>query len=121
MRTILVIEDDKDIRENTCELLELEGYRVFTADNGSTGVDMANGIRPDVILCDILLPGNNGFEVLAIMKATSGLRAIPLIFISASVEKAQIATALRLGAAYFLKKPFTLEELLYSLSGVFAD
>jgi len=116
MQTILVIEDNKDIRENTCELLELEGYRVFAADNGKTGLDMVKGIRPNIIFCDVLMPGGDGYEVLLGLNADAELSVIPLIFISASVEKKNIEEGLHLGATGFLKKPFTSEELLESIA-----
>ena len=64
MKSILVIEDNKDIRENTAEILDLAGYKTFTAENGKKGVDIAIREKPDVIVCDIMMPELDGYQVL---------------------------------------------------------
>ena len=111
MKTVLIIEDNDDIRENTCELLELEGYKVLFADNGSTGLILAKNDIPDIILCDIMMPGANGYEVFDALKSDLKTSAIPLIFISASVEKKDIETGLNMGARGYIQKPFDPKEL----------
>jgi len=111
MTKILVIEDNEDIRENTCELLELEGYQVLVADNGKIGLDLAKKQLPDLILCDIMMPEANGYEVCIALKDDVSTAAIPFIFISASVEKKAIDAGISMGAAEYIQKPFDPQEL----------
>jgi len=111
MKTILVIEDNNDIRENTCELLELEGYKVIPALNGKTGLSLATEHLPDLILCDIMMPEANGYEVFDGLQANPATRAIPFIFLTASAEKKEVAAGLEMGASGYIRKPFDPEEL----------
>ncbi|MDR3697416.1 response regulator [Mucilaginibacter sp.] len=115
MKTILVIEDNDDIRENTCELLELEGYTVITAINGNAGITLAKEQLPDIILCDIMMPEANGYEVCTALKDTASTASIPFIFISASVEKKAIDEGISLGAVEYIQKPFDPQELFDAL------
>ncbi|HWZ02811.1 MAG TPA: response regulator [Mucilaginibacter sp.] len=115
MKTILVIEDNADIRENTCELLELEGYKVVTAINGNEGISLAKEELPDVILCDIMMPEANGYEVCIALKDNPSTSSIPFIFISASVEKKAIDEGISLGAVEYIQKPFDPQELFVAI------
>ncbi|MFD2872942.1 response regulator transcription factor [Mucilaginibacter ximonensis] len=115
MRTILLIEDNNDIRENTCELLELEGYNVIFALNGKTGLTLASQHLPDLILCDIMMPEANGYEVFAGLQAAPATRAIPFIFLTASAEKKEVAAGLEMGASGYIRKPFEPEELFEAI------
>ena len=83
MRTILLIEDDKDMRENTAEILELANYRVLKAENGRKGVELAKQHMPDLILCDIMMPELDGFSLCARLKADSRTCRIPLVLVTA--------------------------------------
>lgn len=112
MRTILIVEDNQDILENTAEILELEGYRVCSAKNGLEGITEALINRPDLILCDITMPEANGYEVLRHLKGNTSTCEIPLVFVSASGEPKEVDAALRLGAGGYLRKPFEASELL---------
>jgi len=115
MITILIIEDNDDIRENTCELLELEGYKVVTAIDGNSGITMAKAQLPDIILCDIMMPEANGYEVCIALKDAPLTSSIPFIFISASVEKKAIDEGISLGAVEYIQKPFDPQELFDAL------
>jgi CheY-like chemotaxis protein len=111
MKTLLLIEDNLDIRENITEMLELEGYSVIVAVDGGMGYQLAVEEIPDIILCDIMMPVMNGYEVLKHMKNNSSTAHIPFIFISASTEKKDIQIGIDMGASAYIRKPFEMEEL----------
>lgn len=115
MKTILLIEDNNDIRENTCELLELEGYRVVLALNGKSGLILAREHRPDVVVCDIMMPETNGYEVLEGLQSDPATRVIPFIFLTASAENKEMAAGLAMGARGYIRKPFEPEELFETI------
>jgi CheY-like chemotaxis protein len=111
MKTVLIIEDNNDIRENTCEMLELRGYKVISANNGIVGLALAREIKPDIIFCDILMPESTGYEVFNGLKEDPSTASIPFIFLTASVEKSEVETGLGMGAKGYLSKPFEANEL----------
>ncbi|WDF79913.1 response regulator transcription factor [Mucilaginibacter sp. AW1-7] len=115
MKTILLIEDNDDIRENTCELLELEGYKVILALNGKTGLLLAAEHLPDLILCDIMMPGADGYEVFGELQSNPSTGHIPFIFLTASAEKKDVAAGLQMGASGYIRKPFEPEELFEAI------
>ncbi|WP_114937753.1 response regulator transcription factor [Mucilaginibacter endophyticus] len=115
MKKVLVIEDNQDIRENTCELLELEGYKVLTAEDGEAGLQLARDWLPDIILCDIMMPMANGYEVFRALKSLPITATIPFIFLTANAEKKEMETGMHLGANGYVCKPFGSEELLQTL------
>ena len=112
MKTILVIEDSADIRENAAEILELEGYNVITAQNGKEEVELAKTELPSAILCDIMMPEMNGYEVLVLLKGCPETESIPFLYLSASAEKKEIAYAIKMGADGYVCKPFEMKELV---------
>ncbi|MGO4917973.1 response regulator [Maribacter spongiicola] len=112
MISILIIEDDNDIRENTSELLELEGYVTLTASNGKIGLEKIISNVPDLILCDLRMPEMDGFTVLSHLGHYPHLKRIPFVFFSAKSEKLEIKTGIDAGADGYLVKPFELEDLL---------
>lgn len=120
MMTALVIEDNLEIRENTTELLELAGYKVITASNGMEGIDVAIANMPDVILCDIMMPKTNGYEVLQELKRNSVTARIPFIYVTASAEKKEIQLAMEMGADGYVRKPFDIGELIDTIEKAFA-
>ena len=83
-KTILIIEDNLEIRENTEELLELADYNVYTAENGKKGVVLAKDIIPDLIICDIMMPELDGYGVLKLLSKSTKTANIPFIFLTAS-------------------------------------
>ncbi len=115
MKTILLIEDDAALRENTAELLELSDYKVFTAQNGKIGIEKARQIKPDIIVCDIMMPEVDGYGVLEAVTADQNLNAIPFIFLSAKTEHNQIRKGMNLGADDYLTKPFDEDDLLSAI------
>lgn len=112
MKKILVIEDNFDIRENICETLELSGYKTFQAPNGKSGIEAAQNHYPDLIICDIMMPEMDGYEVLSILSKDVKTTGIPFIFLTAKAEKADFRKGLSLGADDYITKPFREDELL---------
>jgi len=110
MRTILVVEDNKELRENTAELLELAGYRVITATDGDEGLRQTIEHKPDLILCDLVMPKAGGMELLKNKKKVNVIRDIPLVFLSAGSASFYHTNGYRADA--YLSKPFTYEQLL---------
>ncbi len=115
MKTILLIEDNNDIRENTCELLELEGYKVIQALDGKSGLTMARKQLPDLILCDIMMPEADGYEVFNGLQADVSTQSIPFIFLTASAEKKEVSAGLEMGASGYIRKPFDPEDLFKAI------
>jgi DNA-binding NarL/FixJ family response regulator len=113
--TILLIEDEVTMRELTATALELEGYSVHTAADGSTGVEMARRHRPDLILCDVMMPGIDGYQVLAILRTDCALCHIPFIFLTAKGEKKDLRQGMVSGADDYLAKPVALDDLLAAI------
>ncbi len=112
MKTILLIEDNREMRENTAEILELSNYKILTADNGRTGVDMAKTHLPDLIICDVMMPELDGFGVLYILSKEPKTAGIPFIFLTAKAEKSDMRKGMNMGADDYLTKPFDDVELL---------
>lgn len=115
MKKILLIEDNHDIRENTSEILLLAGYDVSTAENGKAGVDAAQRLKPDLIICDIMMPELDGYGVLHILNKNPETAAIPFIFLTAKTEKTDIRKGMTLGADDYLTKPFDDTDLLNAI------
>jgi len=112
MKKILVIEDNAAVRENLEEILELSGYDVLTAQDGTDGVEKAVEARPDLILCDVMMPKLDGFGVLNILSKKSQTADIPFVFLTAKAEKNDIRRGMNLGADDYVTKPFYKDELL---------
>jgi len=112
MKTILLIEDNNEMRENIAEILELAGYKVLTSPNGKAGLDLANKQHPDLIICDIMMPELDGFGVLHILSKNPDTITIPFIFLTAKAEKTDFRKGMNLGADDYITKPFNDVELL---------
>lgn len=112
MKTILLIEDNIDIRENTAEILELSNYKVYTAEDGKRGVALALEHKPDLIVCDIMMPVLDGYGVIHMLQKNPETKNIPFIFLSAKAERAEIRRGMELGADDYITKPFDGTELL---------
>jgi len=115
MKTILLIEDDRALRENTEELLELSGYTVSTAPNGKIGIQLAKELLPDIIICDIMMPEVDGYGVLRDLSSDVKTKHIPFIFLSAKTEHKEIRKGMDLGADDYLTKPFEEEDLISAI------
>jgi CheY-like chemotaxis protein len=121
-RKILVIEDDPDIQQLVQMALEFTGgYQVSVASDGPEGLGKAEAERPDLILLDAMMPGMDGFEVCRRLKADPALAGIPVVFLTAKAQAAEIEEGLRLGAAGYLTKPFDPMRLKDDLEGYFHD
>lgn len=112
MKKILLIEDNAEIRENTAEILELANYSVTTAADGKAGVEAALAERPDLIICDIMMPVLDGYGVLHLLNQHTELQHMPFIFLSAKSERNDIRRGMDLGADDYITKPFDGTELL---------
>ncbi len=119
MKTILLIEDSDDIRETTAEILELANYQVITAENGKIGVEVANQTKPDLVICDIMMPVLDGYGVLHIFSQSPELQNIPFIFLTAKTERADQRKGMEMGADDYLTKPFQEIELLNAIESRF--
>lgn len=119
MKKILVIEDDRSIRESILELLETQGFDVVGAENGNLGVQKALQYLPDMILCDVTMPGLNGYEVLAALRRHMATATIPFIFLTARSDKEDFRQGMELGADDYLTKPCTPSELLSAITSRF--
>jgi len=115
MKKILLIEDNPEVRENTQEILSLANYDVVTAENGKIGVDLALKEKPDLIICDIMMPELDGYGVLHILNKKSETASIPFIFLTAKTEKTDIRKGMNLGADDYLTKPFDDTDLLNAI------
>jgi two-component system, OmpR family, alkaline phosphatase synthesis response regulator PhoP len=115
MNSILIIEDETMIRENTAELLSLNNYQTHTAANGRLGLQMAEIHQPDLILCDVMMPELDGYGVLTQLRETPALQTIPFIFLTAKADRPEQRHGMDLGANDYLTKPFTSTELLTTI------
>lgn len=112
MKKIVVIEDEDILRKDLHEMLTLEGYLVSTAANGLEGIEMVRTGLPDLIVCDIRMPGMDGYQVLKAIRELPGGVDVLFIFLTAKVEREDIRTGMNLGADDYLLKPFTRKELM---------
>jgi len=115
MKKILLIEDNDEIRENTAEILELSNYKVITAENGKRGVELAMGNKPDLIVCDIMMPVLDGYGVLMTLQKNTDTQNIPFIFLTAKAERNDFRKGMELGADDYITKPFEGSELLNAI------
>lgn len=114
-RTVLIIEDNEDIRESTAEILKLADYQVYTAENGKKGLELAQNHQPDIILCDIMMPELDGYGVLYMLNKNEQTASIPFIFITAKTERVDMRRGMEMGADDYLTKPFGDMELLNAI------
>lgn len=116
MKKILVIEDEELVRENILELLDAEGLAGIGATNGYKGIDLAKVEKPDLIICDVMMPGLDGYSVLKALRQESNFATTPFIFLTAKAAKADFRQGMELGADDYLTKPFTRAELLGAIA-----
>jgi len=112
MKKILVIEDEPEMRRNLLTILKLEGFQGFGAPNGTAGVELAKKERPDLILCDVMMPGLDGYGVLQALRENAATVTVPFIFLTAKGEKAHVRSGMNLGADDYLTKPVAKADLL---------
>jgi two-component system, sensor histidine kinase and response regulator len=116
MNKILVIEDDQYVRENLVELLKAEDYFSIGASNGEEGFLLAKRIIPDLILCDILMPGLDGYATLIRFREDQQTASIPFIFLTARTEREDLRRGMELGADDYITKPFSRSDVLKAIS-----
>jgi DNA-binding NarL/FixJ family response regulator len=112
MKKILVIEDEPEMRRNLTTVLRLEQFRALPAENGRIGVELAKKEKPDLILCDVMMPELDGYGVIATLRADLETAAIPFIFLTAKGQKPDIRAGMNLGADDYLTKPVAKHDLL---------
>jgi DNA-binding response OmpR family regulator len=115
MTTILVIEDEHDVRENLQEILEMEDFNVLTAENGKIGLLMAIEHQPNLIICDVMMPELDGYGVITSLRKNETTLKTPFIFLSAKSTDEDRAKGLQLGANEYLTKPFTPRDICNAL------
>ena len=108
---ILVAEDEKDIRELVVFTLRFAGYDVWTARDGVEAVEIARKVLPDLVLMDVRMPRMTGYEACEAMKQVEGLKDIPVVFLSAKGQEAEIQRGLKSGAVAYILKPFAPADL----------
>jgi DNA-binding NarL/FixJ family response regulator len=116
MKKILVIEDEPEMRRNLATVLRLEKFQPLTAENGRAGVELARKEKPDLILCDVMMPQLDGYGVLQALRDDSELALIPFIFLTAKGEKEDLRSGMNLGADDYLTKPVAKADLLHAIA-----
>jgi DNA-binding response OmpR family regulator len=111
MAKILIAEDEPDIRELVAFMLRFAGYEVMAASNGEEAVQAATREVPDLVLMDVRMPRMTGYDACRIMKANPDLHDVPIVFLSAKGQEAEIQSGLEAGAEEYLLKPFSPDEL----------
>jgi DNA-binding NarL/FixJ family response regulator len=117
MYSILIIEDDPLLNRNMELILQMEGFDVRTAHDGLSGLAQTRDQRPDIILCDIKMPGMDGNTLLETIKGDPDFVDIVFIFITALSDQAHMRSGMLAGADYYLAKPFSIEDLLAVITG----
>jgi len=116
MSLVLVVEDEEHIRNNISEILSYENYHVIQASNGIQGVKMAQEYKPDLILCDVLMPGLTGWDVLLELRSNAATADVQFVFLTALADRASARKGMSHGADDYVPKPFTHKELLDTVS-----
>jgi signal transduction histidine kinase len=109
---ILVIEDETTVLQNTLEILSMEGFEAQGVDNGQAGIETAQAYTPDLIICDIMMPGIDGYTVLEELRKSPPTSVTPFVFLTARTDRRDQRYGMNLGADDYLTKPFTVSELL---------
>jgi DNA-binding NarL/FixJ family response regulator len=116
MKKILVIEDEPEMRRNITTILRLEKYAPLAAENGRVGVQLAKEQKPDLVLCDVMMPELDGYGVLQALRADEATVTVPFIFLTAKGEKPDIRAGMNLGADDYLTKPVAKSDLLNAVA-----
>ncbi|MBF0202118.1 MAG: response regulator [Desulfamplus sp.] len=116
---VLVIDDDEVTCKVLEKLLQKEKFTIVTAGNGMDGIELARSTRPDIVLLDIFMPGEDGFETLGRMKKDSDIKSIPVLIFSIIEDEARRKKAMDLGAAGYIPKPFDMRKMVTKIKGIF--
>ena len=112
MNKILVIEDQPQMRKNLATILEMEGFQAITAENGRRGVELVRAEKPDLVVCDVMMPDMDGHAVLRTLRAAPPTATIPFIFLTAKGDGVYLRSGMNLGADDYLTKPVSSADLL---------
>jgi len=115
MKKILIIEDEPEMRRNIATILRLEKFQPVVAENGRAGVEAAKREKPDLILCDVMMPELDGHGVLQALREDAALAGVPFIFLTAKGEKGDVRSGMNLGADDYLTKPVAKADLLNAI------
>jgi DNA-binding NarL/FixJ family response regulator len=115
MKKILVIEDEPEMRRNIVTILRMEQFQPIAAENGRVGVELAKKERPDLVLCDVMMPEMDGYAVLHALRAEADLAITPFLFLTAKGEKGDVRAGMNLGADDYLTKPVAKADLLAAI------
>jgi DNA-binding response OmpR family regulator len=121
MRKILIAEDERDILDLIMFTLQFGGYDVVPTSNGEDALEMVHKEQPDLILLDVRMPRMSGYEVCKRIKAEDDTRNIPVVFLSAKGQEAEVLTGYEMGAVDYILKPFAPDQLLESLDNIFTN
>lgn len=121
MRKILIAEDERDILDLIMFTLQFGGYDVVPTSNGEDALEMVHKEQPDLILLDVHMPRMSGYEVCKRIKAEDDTRNIPVVFLSAKGQEAEVLTGYEMGAVDYILKPFAPDQLLESLDNIFTN
>lgn len=116
MKKILVIEDELSVRQNLLDLLDAEDFDAVGAENGRIGIELAQQTVPDLIICDVMMPELDGYEVVKTLRQNSATATIPFIFLTARADKTDLRQGMQLGADDYLTKPFTRSDVLGAIA-----
>lgn len=116
MAKILVIEDERPVRNNIIDLLKVEGYDAIGAENGKVGLQLIKEQAFDLVICDVLMPKMDGFELLRTLTQEQPTETLPFIFVTAKTERSDLRQGMELGAYDYITKPFTRSELLAAVT-----
>ena len=116
MKKILVIEDELSLRQNLLDLLDAEDFDAVGADNGRIGIKLAQQTVPDLIICDVMMPELDGYEVVKTLRRNPATATIPFIFLTAKADKTDLRQGMELGADDYLTKPFTRGGVLGAIA-----
>jgi len=113
-KTILVVDDDKSVRQLVVKALQTKGYEVIEAQDGMAASELLGSatIHPDLLVCDVMMPTIDGFSLARLIKGHAELRSMPIIFLTAKSQPADLVTGIKLGARHYIQKPFSIVDLL---------
>jgi len=115
MKRILVIEDEPEMRRNISALLRYHDYEPIEAENGRKGLELAKRDRPDLVLCDVMMPQMDGYGVLQALQQDATLALIPFLFLTAKGDKDDLRSGMNLGADDYLTKPVANADLVQAI------
>jgi len=120
-KRILIVDDEEVIRKFLKIHLNKSGYEVTEAEDGEKAIEKIGGGKFDLIICDVMMPNKNGWEVIKEVKSKPGLNEIPIILLTAKNDEVDMFKGYELGANYYMTKPFTKAQLLYGLKLMFEE